>query len=55
MTAEIVPFPPRPPRFDPLEQAIERLEAWRNRPVCPRELRVWMQENYPASCPENDL
>lgn len=54
MTADIIPFPTRPSQPDPLEQAIKRLEAWRNRPVCRLELRAWMQKNYPDSCPEDD-
>lgn len=54
MTADIIPFPTRQARSDPLEQAIKRLEAWRNRPISLPELRAWMQKNYPDSCPEDD-
>lgn len=55
MTADIIPFPARSRRVDPQEQFFERMEAWRNRPVDPKELRAWMQKNYPDSDPEFDL
>ena len=54
MSADIIQFPVRAQRIDPLQQVFDRLEAWRNRPREPHGLREWMQQQYPDSNREFD-